>query len=152
VVLEGLMGSGKSYLTDQPFALGIGQSAHIELDSFLRKPVDETTEYMAAIDADAANQTIMQMRRTAPMVIAEGPMAWPVVAPILQYIPSGEVRRVYLKRMSSSYPDRWPDGKFLEEECEYRAAFFQSIDRYHARERPWLLADVVFERVGRDDE
>jgi hypothetical protein len=79
VVLEGLKGSGKSYLTDQPFALGIEQSVHIELDSFLRKPVDETTEYMAAIDADAANLTIMQMYRTAPIVIAEGPMAWPVV-------------------------------------------------------------------------
>jgi len=107
---------------------------------------------MAAIDADAANQTVMQMYRTAPMVIAEGPMAWPVVAPILQDIPSGEVRRVYLKRMSSSYPDRWPDDEFLEEECEYCPAYFQSIDRYHARERPWLLADVVFERIGRDDE
>jgi hypothetical protein len=27
-----------------------------------------------------------------------------------------------------------------------------SINDYHASERPWLLADAVFERMGRDDE
>jgi len=58
---------------------------------------------------------------------------------------------VYLKRMSSNYPEIWPDGDFLYE-IKRPTAFGQSINDYHASERPWLLADVVFERIGRDDE
>jgi hypothetical protein len=151
IVLEGLMRSGKSYLTEHPFALGTGQSVNIELDRFLRAPVNPDTEYMDAIDVDAAITTIMKAYRIAPLVIADGPMAWPVVRPILHEIPSPEVRRVYLKRMSSSHPDRWPDGEFLYE-FEPPGVYFQSINRYHATERPWLVADVVLERIGRDDE
>lgn len=152
VVLEGLMRSGKSCLTEQPFALGMSQSVNIELDGFLRKPVNPDTKYMDAIDVDAASARIIEAYRTAPLVIVEGPVAWPIVQRVLQEeIPSDEVRRVYLKRMSSNYPDRWPDGEFL---YEYGppGVYFQSISRYHATERPWLLADVVFERIGRDEE
>jgi hypothetical protein len=100
---------------------------------------------------DAASAVVREAYRTAPIVVAEGPMAWPVVQSIVQEIPSGEVRRVYLRRMSSTHPDLWHDGEFLYE-CERPTVYGQSIDRYHAHERPWLLADVVFERIGRDDE
>jgi hypothetical protein len=151
VVLEGLMHSGKSYLSEQPFALSTGQSTNIELDQFLRALVNSDTEYMDAIDIDAAIATIMEKYRTAPLVIAEGTMAWPVVRRVLQEIPSDEVRRVYLKRMSSNYPDRWPDGEFLYE-SEPPGVYFQSINRYHRTEQPWLVADAVFERIGRDQE
>jgi hypothetical protein len=151
VVLEGLMTSGKSYLTEQPFALGTGQSVTIELDEFLRKPVNPDTEYMDAIDVDAASARIMEAYRTAPLVIAEGPTAWPVVRRVLQEIPSDEVRRVYLKRMSSTHPDLWHHGDFLYE-IEPPSVYSRSINRYHATERPWLLADMVFERIGRDEE
>jgi hypothetical protein len=130
VVLEGLMHSGKSYLSEQPFALSTGQSTNIELDQFLRALVNSDTEYLDAIDIDAAIATIMEKYRTAPLVIAEGTMAWPVVRRVLQEIPSDEVRRVYLKRMSSNYPDRWPDGEFLYE-SEPPGVYFQSINRYH---------------------
>jgi hypothetical protein len=145
------MHAGKSRLTEQPFAIAPGQSVNIELDGFLRKPVNHDTEYMEAIDIDAASAAIREAYRTAPIVVAEGPMAWLVIQSIVQEIPSGEVRRVYLKRMSSSHPDLWHDGEFL---YEYKrpTVYGQSIDRYHAHERPWLLADVVFERIGSDDE
>jgi len=53
--------------------------------------------------------------------------------------------------MSSNYPEIWPDGDFLYE-IKRPTAFGQSINDYHTSERPWLLADVVFERIGRDDE
>jgi hypothetical protein len=151
VVLEGLMRSGKSMLTRQPFALGTRRSVNIELDQFLRKPVNSETEYIHAFDTHAATAAIREAYRTAPIVVAEGPMAWPVVLPILEEIPFAEVRRAYLKRMSSTNPDLWHDGDFLYE-FEPPGIYFQSINRYHAREQPWLLADVVFERVGRDDE
>jgi hypothetical protein len=151
VDVEGLMSSGKSYLTERPFLLGTGHSVNIELDSFLRKPVDDAVKYMAAIDSDAAIKVIMEASCTAPMVIAEGPMAWPVVSEVLLDVSSHKVRRVYLKRMSSNYPEIWPDGDFLYE-IKRPTAFGQSINDYHASERPWLLADVVFERIGRDDE
>jgi len=151
VVLEGLIGAGKSRLTEQPFAIATGQSVNIELDGFLRNPVNHNTEHMDAMDIDAANAAIREAYRTATIVVAEGPMAWPVVQSILQEIPSGEVRRAYLKRMSSSHPDLWHNGEFLYE-CERPTIYGRSIDRYHAHERPWLLADVVFERIGQDDE
>jgi hypothetical protein len=83
VVLEGLMRSGKSCWTEQPFALGMSQSVNIELDGFLRKPVNPDTKYMDAIDVDAASARIIEAYRTAPLVIAEGPMAWPVVRRVL---------------------------------------------------------------------
>ena len=40
------MGSGKSLLTKQPFGLGTRQSANIELDRFLRAPVNPDNDYM----------------------------------------------------------------------------------------------------------
>jgi hypothetical protein len=152
VVLEGLMGSGLSYLTEQPFALDMAEAANIELDDFLRKPVNPDIEYMDAIDVDAAITSIMEAYRTAPLVIVEGPMAWPVVRGI--EMSSDEVRRVYLKRMSENHPDLWHAGDLLYETIPWgaRGVYFQSIDRYHATEQPWLLADLVFERIGRDDE
>jgi hypothetical protein len=107
---------------------------------------------MDAIDVDAASARIIEAYRTAPLVIVEGPMAWPIVQRVLQEeIPSDEVRRVYLKRMSSNYPDRWPDGEFLYE-YEPPGVYFQSIRRYQATERPWLLAYVVFGGICRDEE
>src|SRR5260370_32406675 len=77
VVLEGLMGAGKSRLTEQPFAIATGQSVNSELDGFLRKPVNHDTEYMDAMDIDAASAAIREAYRTATIVDAEGPMAWP---------------------------------------------------------------------------
>jgi hypothetical protein len=151
VVLEGLMGSGKSMLIKQPFALGTRQSVNIELDQFLRRPVDPDVEYMDALDVDAATATVTQAYRTAPLVIAEGPMGWPVVQRVLQEIPRREVRRVYLKQKSPRNPDEWEDFEFLQE-CKRPTAYGRSIDRYHATERPWLVADVVFERIRGDEE
>ena len=151
IVLEGLMRSGKSTLTGQPFALASRQSVSIELDRFLRKPVDPNTEYMTAIDVEAATKAVAEAYRTAPLVIVEGPIVSPVIEPVLLSIPSREVRRVYLKRLSSTHPDLWHDGDFLDE-YEPPGTYFQSITRYHRRERAWLLADAVFERIGRDDE
>jgi hypothetical protein len=144
------MGSGKSMLTKQPFVLGKRQSVNVELDQFLRAPVNSANEYMDAIDVDAATATMSEALRLSSLVIAEGPLAWPVVQRTLQVVPAHAVRRVYLKRMSPRNPDDWEDFEFLQEH-ERPTAYGRSIDRYHATERPWLLADLVLERTGRDD-
>jgi hypothetical protein len=151
VILEGLMGSGKSMLTKQPFALDTQQSTNIEVDEFLRAPVDPDLEYMEAIDIGAANKAIQEAIQVSPLVIAEGPMVWPVVQRALKEIPTHALRRVYLKRMSSRNPDEWEDFEFLQE-SERPTAYGRSIDRYHVTERPWLLADVILERTGRDED
>jgi hypothetical protein len=140
-----------SKLTQQPFALGSRYSKSVELDHFLRRPVALETEYITALDVEAAIKSITEACRIAPLVIVEGPIVWPVVEPILRAGHSREICRVYLKRMSSTHPDVWHDGDFLYE-YEPPGAYFRSITRYHRQERPWLLADAVFERIGTDDE
>jgi hypothetical protein len=105
----------------------------------------------ASIDVDAATAAMMEALRMSPLVIAEGPVAWRVAQRTLQEVTAHAVRRVYLKRMSSRNPNDWEDFEFLQE-YERPTAYGRSIDRYHASERPWLLADVIFERIGRDEE
>lgn len=80
------MGSGKSLLTKQPFGLGTRQSANIELDRFLRAPVNPDNDYMVAFNMDAATAAMMEALRISPLVLA-GPVAWPVVRLIVQGIP-----------------------------------------------------------------
>ena len=151
VILEGLMGSGKSMLTKQPFALGALRSTNIALDKFLRAPVNPDVEYMAAMDIDAATTTMKQAIWMSPLVVAEGPMGWPVAKGTLQEVPAHHVRRAYLKRMSARNPDDWANFEFLKQ-YDRPTAYGRSIDRYHATEQPWLLADMVFERIGGDEE
>src|SRR5262245_60373347 len=88
IVLEGLTRSGKSTLTKQPFVLASRPSADIELDQFLRRPVDPDIEYMTAIDIEAAIRAVAEAYRTAPLVIIEGPIVSPVIEPVLLSIPS----------------------------------------------------------------
>jgi hypothetical protein len=150
LILEGLMKSGKSMLTKHPVALGARQSTNIELDKFLRAPVNPDTAYMDAMDIDAATAAIRRAIATAPLVIAEGPMAWPVTDRAREGAPADAVRRVYLKRMAPRNPDDWEEFEFAQLEYSARGEYFLSIDRYHVGERPWLLADLILERTGCD--
>ena len=151
VIIEGLMKSGKSRLTKEPFTIVGRQSTNIELDKFLRAPVNPDIEYMEAIDLDAATAAIWQAMRISPPVIVEGPMAWPVTQRAREEVPAGSVRRVYLKRVSPRNPDEWEDLEFAQE-LPRPTAYGRSIDRYHVGEQPWLLADLILERTGRDDD
>jgi hypothetical protein len=150
VIVEGLMKSGKSTLTKEPIVLFDKRSRTIELDRFLRRPVNPDAEYMAAIDIEAATSAIRQAM-TAAMVIAEGPMAWPVTQREREDMTPSAVRRVYLRRMAARNPDDWEDFEFAQNEDESRGKFFLSIDRYHVRTEPWLAADIILERTGRDE-
>ena len=146
VIIEGLMGAGKSKLTERAFVLGTQPSTSIMLDDFLDKPIPEDTEYMDAINIERTRTNIMAALESAPLVIVEGPMAWLVVQRVFPEIASDEVRRVYLKRMSSIRPDDWDDLEFVQEH-ERPTVYTRSIDRYHVTERPWLQADLILERV-----
>lgn len=106
---------------------------------------------MLAIDIEAATAAIRQAMETAPLVIAEGPMAWPVTEIIRAGMPADSIRRVYLKRMSARNPDDWEDLEFAQE-VPRPTAYGRSIDRYHVKEQPWLFADLILERTGRDGE
>jgi len=150
VIVEGLMKSGKSTLTKEPIILFDKRSRTIELDHFLRRPVNPDTEYMAAIDIEAATSAIRQAM-TAAMVIAEGPLAWPVTQRARKEVPPRTVRRVYLKRMAPRNPDDWEELEFAREENKSRGEFFLSMDQYHVRTEPWRAADMILERTGRDE-
>ncbi len=151
VIIEGLMCAGKSKLTEKAFVLGTHASTNIMLDDFLDKPVPEDTEYMDAINIERTRTHIMAALESAPMVIVEGPMAWPVVQRAFPKIASDKVRRVYLKRMSSTRRDDWDDLEFAQKH-ERPTVYGRSINRYHVTEEPWLRADLILERVPKAGE
>jgi hypothetical protein len=151
VILEGLMKSGKSELTKEPETLSPSSNT-IELDKFIRKPANPETPYLSAIDIEAANQAIKQAMATAPLVIAEGAMAWPVTQQAREEVSPKVIRRVYLKRMSARNPNEWEELEFAQTEVKWRGEYFLSIDRYHVETKPWFAADLILERTGRDEE
>jgi hypothetical protein len=149
IVLEGLSQSGKSYLTERPFAVGARQSTNIEIDGFLRAPVPPTVRYPDAIDR-VALQATLEMALALPMsvVIIEGPMAWPLVEPISGVVTRDRIRRVYLKRMMRLKPDFWIDEDYLNDPIFWPPTdYHRAIYQYHAEHQPWLDADLVLERV-----
>lgn len=85
IVLEGLTGSGKTTLAGRPFSIKGKRSLNVEIDQFFPEdtPIPSQSTYLAAI-----NQQDLQVRlrtalaSTAPIVVAEGPMAWPLIKPI----------------------------------------------------------------------
>jgi chloramphenicol 3-O-phosphotransferase len=104
VILEGLTGSGKTTLTERPFALGTRHSVNIELDSFLRRPVSETTPYIDAIDRAALDAAVAAVD-TSPIVIVQGAIGWPLVQSVTALLEKDFIRGVYLKRMWRLRPD-----------------------------------------------
>jgi hypothetical protein len=148
IVLEGLTGSGKSHLTERPFSVDKGQSANIEIDQFLRKPVPPTVPYLDAIDRTALQAAVqIALASSVPLVVIEGPMAWPLVEPIAE-VGRDRIRHVYLKRMMRQKPDFWIDEDYLNESDYWPLTdYHRSIYRYHADCRPWLAADLVLERI-----
>jgi hypothetical protein len=148
IVLEGLTGSGKSHLTERPFAIGATQSTNIEIDKFLRAPVPSTLPYRDGVDR-VALQAALEKALASPMsvVVIEGPMAWPLIEPIAGAVGPDCVRRVYLKRMMRLKPDFWTDEDYLNDPNYWPPTdYHRSIYRYHAECRPWLDADLVLER------
>lgn len=127
-------------------------SDNIELDKFFPTQPSGDTEYMLAIDIEGASAAIRQALDTAPLVIVEGPMAWPVTEIIRAGMPTDSVRRVYLKRMSKRNPDEWEELEFAQMENDGRGKYFASIDRYHVKQQPWQCADLILERTGREDD
>jgi hypothetical protein len=148
VVLEGLTNSGKSFLTQRPFLVDSGQSANIEVDQFLRKPVPRTVHYPDAIDRRGLQSAIRAALASAPIVVIEGPMGWPLVDEPMAEVGRDRVRRVYLKRMMRLKPDFWVDEDYLNDPEKWPPTdYHRSIYQYHAEHRPWVNADLVLERI-----
>jgi len=153
--VEGLTDSGKTTLTERPFLVDGKRSLNIEIDQFFPEdtPIPSGSTYL-----DAINQQSLQARlRTAlasaaPVVVAEGPMARPLIEPIAD-VSRDHIRRVYLKRMRHLQPDIWVQEDFLNNPNRWPPTdFHRSIYRYHAEHRPWLDADLVLERIEAETE
>jgi len=154
IVLEGAMLSGKFSLTNEPISLDERQTTSIEVDHFVRDDADNDQGYLDNVMRVPLAAAIQGGLATSPIVIVEGAMVWPLVQGIIEKIGSGRVRRVYLKRMKWSDPDRWHDGsQFLEAALpRYHGEYSNSIDRYHRDHQPWRAADLVVERIEAEDE
>ena len=147
VILEGLSGVGKSWLTREPFISDGWAAETIEVDHFRKDPVGSKS-YVSAIDRAALEAAIdAALVSLLAIVIVEGPIVWPFARSAVTKIGPECVRRVYLKRMMKPNPDVWVDEGF--EQRKHPEEYFQSIIRYHAN-KPWLAADVILERVESD--
>jgi hypothetical protein len=150
VVLEGLMGSGKTTLTNRPFRFGTRRSLNIEIDQFFQEDtfMSPRSTYLDAINKQALQANFRAaLASAAPTIVIEGPMAWPLVEPIAE-MPRDRIRRVYLKRMMRLKPDFWIDQNYLADPSHWPpTAFHRSIYQYHAERRPWVEADLVLERI-----
>ena len=114
MVLEGLTGSGKTTLTKRPFRVGARWSLNIEIDQFF--PEDTPLGFGAYTDV-IDRQALQTGLRTAlaskaPVIVVEGPLAWPLVEPIAE-VAQDQNRRVYLTRMMRLKPDFWIDQDYL---------------------------------------
>jgi hypothetical protein len=155
IVLEGLSDSGKTTLTKSPFLVDGKRSLNIAIDQFF--PAD-TAMPTGSTYLDAINQQSLQARlrkalaSAASVVVAEGPMAWPLIEPIAA-VSRDRIRRVYLKRVMRLQPDVWTDEVFVNDPTRWPPANFRrSIYRYHNEQRPWLDADLVLERIMTTNE
>lgn len=147
VILEGLSGVGKSWLTREPFISDGWAAGTIEVDHFRKDPVGSKS-YVSVIDRAALEAAIdAALVSLLAIVIVEGPIVWPFARSAVTKIGPECVRRVYLKRMMKPNPDVWVDEGF--EQRKHPEEYFQSIIRYHAN-KPWLAADVILERVQSD--
>ena len=156
VVLEGAMGSGKSDLTKEPIVVGDRQSANIEVDHFARGANNDQS-YLNSVKRVSLAAAMKASLAMSPVVIVQGAIVWPLVQGIVEEIGAARVRRVYLKRMKWSNPDRWHDGsQFLEAAApRHLGEYSNSIDRYHRDHQPWRGADLILERIeaeGEDDQ
>jgi hypothetical protein len=149
------MCSGKTTLAERRFLVDGKRSLNIEIDQFFP---EDTPIPLGSTYLDAINQQSLQARlRTAlasaaPVVVAEGPMAWPLIEPIAD-VSRDHIRRVYLKRMRHLQPEIWVEEDFLNNPNRWPpTGFHRSIYRYHAEHRPWLDADLVLERIEAEAE
>jgi hypothetical protein len=158
VILEGAMSSGKSSLTGPSFALLKGlRATNVGVDQFIHD-ANPDEGYLGAVKRVRLMDTIKAALAASSVVIVEGAIVWALQPATVTEIASDQVRRVYLKRMKWSEPDRWHDAYQLlhgDAPPRYATEFSNSIDRYHRDNQPWHEADLVLERIeaeGEDDQ
>lgn len=146
IVLEGLLGSGKSHL------LSAAGETGIDLDDFLPKgDGDEIVPWTNYVLAGGCLNSTRSALRDRGFAIVGGAVAWPVLQPIVAEIAAKGVRRTYLKRVTEHNGHVvWGDGEGLLDHAAASAPYFRSIYEYHGRDMPWLFADLVVERIDRD--
>ena len=145
----GAQRSGKSTLTKLPFSIGVGQSENIAIDRFCHKNIpSKGVSYREAVNRVALRKVVRTALGSAPVVVVEGPVAWPLIEPIADAkLQRACIRRVYLKRMMPLRAKIWVDEDFLANPASWPPSdFHRSIYEYHAQ-GPWSDANLVLERI-----
>jgi chloramphenicol 3-O-phosphotransferase len=90
VILEGLISSGKTTLTNRPFTLDGRPSTNIEMDDFLPPSLpDDETPYLAAILQSEMLEEVEKALREPSLVILQGAIVWPTVESITARLGDG---------------------------------------------------------------
>ena len=116
-MLEGLTGSGKTTLSERPFSIGAGKSVNIGIDQFCRQSIPlKGVRYFEAVDRAALRTAVRAALASAsPVVVVEGPVAWPLIARIAgANLQRDCTRRVYLKRMMRLKPGLWVEVEYRQ--------------------------------------
>lgn len=148
-VLEGLPGAGKSSIVER-FVRELDLPCWIvELDKFLEKQELQERSWADTVIARGALSAISKWASEG-LTLVEGPASWVVArAWIAEHAPDARVARGYLKAVSEvGGVTFWDAGDGLREHARVHQRFMASIYEYHADERPWTTADVVFQRIG----
>ncbi len=142
--IEGLPSSGKSFLLKN--AVGLGQN--LDLDDFLNPPAPSTVTWLDRVLSGGAAIELKKGLVEAKRVLIGGVVAWPVIESAALDLNPEDVRRVYIKRMGTLGENLfWHDGQDLDLDGKMSHAYRASINDYHARCKPWKIADLVIERA-----
>jgi hypothetical protein len=144
VVIEGYPGSGKSHLLSR---LPVDWRT-LEIDRFLGKDHDQTVGWIELARRCGVEAIVRRELASHPLVIAEGPAAWPVLDSLLEEL-GPRARRVYLQHwLISGGAPHWINGddrQFWVETANHE--FWRDIMRHHAGE-PEHRADLILQRVS----
>jgi len=145
--IEGLMGSGKSYLLGELQ----GSFKTIDLDEFLPQPANYDRTWLEQVIEGGALTAIEKAYSCYEFTTIGGVQ----VAPMLQAVTNinqGAIRKAYIKKMSQrGEAIYWDDGDSLgDSTLPAQGAFSRSVDEYHLEMTPWNSADLVIERIADD--
>ncbi|MEO9969812.1 MAG: hypothetical protein ABJG15_08310 [Hyphomonadaceae bacterium] len=144
ILIEGLFGSGKSYLARQFKHQG---SRTILLDDFLPDQFGELSRWISSVVDGGCATEIRSAISSSDSVVVEGAAAVPVIEKVLPSLDEDRVTKIYVKQMSNSGGViSWIEGEMLHADLP-EAAQLSDVRSYHRDQKPWTTANIIFERL-----